>query len=691
MLSKIDLNGSEELQVTQSSIQSLIHNQKEDEVGEEKMKKEHAREEALNEWVAGYLGTAEIPLSESSVVRNYIRRLRSDKRRVHSSVRFIVYKDRIRLLHHRKGSLFAEFYFKDLSFASVSPDDTKIFALVITKPRTGASCHVFSLSSPSLPLVNLLQSLYSSSDDSFNTEQLEQLNTAQNLRQSVLKYLPYSHNGKKEEKPYNFLECCDTLDGLLPLAKQGLNSSKSLEELGQRFMDTEKESKSKMNSNILKPTDLYPMETNGLKTSSSQAILRSNGVVDLHAKKGREGIEMGRRLVENNHVKPTQSYTRIQNWAQDFEILLEDPLGFQLFSDFLKTEFSHENIAFWKECEQYRTTTELPNRKKMAESIVEHYLDPGAPDPVNVDSEAKSFTQKFLSQSSPDLFVQAQRQIFNLMKYDSFRRFVLSDVYKECLDAEANGKDLPEPKKDALNNSSILQECINQENKKSKNLNYARRKSLLPFSFKHSNSNTQSKMNSKEQSSESKKSSQEGSTNTKSSKTSKEETDGILVRLILPDKATTVVQVRTGESIRSMVARLLEKRGLYFTSFDAFITNSDKPLNLSTDSASIGTQEVRVEPRNLFRIELPSKKSIGVKAKPTKRIYEVLGPILLQYGWNLACVVVKLENHLTKLHSDIDLNDYVSSIDNTRLVISNRMDEISPKLLEELLIDKSNF
>ncbi|CAB4056383.1 RGS [Lepeophtheirus salmonis] len=638
MLSKIDLNGSEELQVTQSSIQSLIHNQKEDEVGEEKMKKEHAREEALNEWVAGYLGTAEIPLSESSVVRNYIRRLRSDKRRVHSSVRFIVYKDRIRLLHHRKGSLFAEFYFKDLSFASVSPDDTKIFALLIL--------------ALSLPLVNLLQSLYSSSDDSFNTEQLEQLNTAQNLRQSVLKYLPYSHNGKKEEKPYNFLECCDTLDGLLPLAKQGLNSSKSLDELGQRFMDTEKESKSKMNSNILKPTDLYPMETNGLKTSSSQAILRSNGVVDLHAKKGREGIEMGRRLVENNHVKPTQSYTRIQNWAQDFEILLEDPLGFQLFSDFLKTEFSHENIAFWKECEQYRTTTELPNRKKMAESIVEHYLDPGASDPVNVDSEAKSFTQKFLSQSSPDLFVQAQRQIFNLMKYDSFRRFVLSDVYKECLDAEANGKDLPEPKKDALNNSSILQENNPQNQKKS---------------------------------------SQEGSTNTKSSKTSKEETDGILVRLILPDKATTVVQVRTGESIRSMVARLLEKRGLYFTSFDAFITNSDKPLNLSTDSASIGTQEVRVEPRNLFRIELPSKKSIGVKAKPTKRIYEVLGPILLQYGWNLACVVVKLENHLTKLHSDIDLNDYVSSIDNTRLVISNRMDEISPKLLEELLIDKSNF
>ena len=35
-----------------------------------------------------------------------------------------------------------------------------------------------------------------------------------------------------------------------------------------------------------------------------------------------------------------------------------------------------------------------------------------------------------------------------------------------------------------------------------------------------------------------------------------------LARVILPDKATTVVQTRSGETIRAMVSRLLEKRGL---------------------------------------------------------------------------------------------------------------------------------
>ena len=43
-----------------------------------------------------------------------------------------------------------------------------------------------------------------------------------------------------------------------------------------------------------------------------------------------------------------------------------------------------------------------------------------------------------------------------------------------------------------------------------------------------------------------------------------------------------------------------------------------------------------------YRLELPSKKSIGVKAKQTKLVEEVLRPILLQYGWNLDQMVVQV-------------------------------------------------
>ena len=121
---------------------------------------------------------------------------------------------------------------------------------------------------------------------------------------------------------------------------------------------------------------------------------------------------------------------------------------------------------------------------------------------------------------------------------------------------------------------------------------------------------------------------------------------------------------------RSLVSRLLDKRGLKFTSFDAFITGNDKPLDLSEDCSTLGCSEVRVEPRVLFRLELPSKKSIGVKAKQTKLVEEVLGPILSQYGWNLSDMSVRLD----QVRAIVDLKASVTSIDNTRLVVTHKED-----------------
>ncbi|QQP41407.1 Regulator of Gprotein signaling locolike [Caligus rogercresseyi] len=668
MLSKIDLNGCEELQVSSSSIQSLIHSSSSDVVLSSDVNKKSktedilvSREEPLKEWLAGYLGTAEIPASESSAVRNYIRRLRSDKRRVHSSLRFLVYRERIRLLQHRRGSLFAEFSFQDLSFASYlrmtprsSPWSSPSLALAqppatysLWPPLPHSHSYTYSSHStpPLKPPLKMTPSTRSSWSSSNGTEPPTFRPQIPAVQAKAFLQLP-GMRGLRLGRP------ASTLQATLLKAN------------GRSWRDE-----------VPPPRTFWEWGPGGiLKSSNSHSILRSNGVVNLH------------EVQKVREAEDKKMPSRVDEWAQDFEALLEDTLGLELFSDFLKTEFSQENIAFWKDCETYRTTGDATERKELAQIILERYLATGAPDPVNVDSEAKSFTQKFLSQSSPDLFVQAQRQIFNLMKYDSFRRFAQSEVYKECQEAERTGKDLPQPRKSDKSAASFLsseQHPPPESSKsKSKSLNYARRKSLLPFSFKP----TQSKA---PKDPPQKKPSEEETPKVPP----KEEGDGVLVRLFLPDKATTVVAVRSGESIRSMVARLLEKRGLFYTSFDAFITNSDKPLNLSAESSSIASQEVRVEPRNLFRIELPSKKSIGVKAKPTKRIYEVLGPILLQYGWNLSSVLVKMENNSSssKLHSDIDLNDFVASIDNTRLVISNRLDEISPQLLEELLLDKSNY
>ena len=195
----------------------------------------------------------------------------------------------------------------------------------------------------------------------------------------------------------------------------------------------------------------------------------------------------------------------------------------------------------------------------------------------------------------------------------------------------------------------------------------------------------------------------------------KDEKDGCsLARVILPDKATTVVQTKAGETIRSLVARLLDKRGLRYTSFDVFPTAAtstpdnmtpERPLDLAEDSTILGCLEVRVEPRVLFRLELPSNKSIGVKAKPAKIVHDVLGPILAQYGWSLESMLVTKDDAsvsaTARQQIAVNMRATVASIDNCRLILQVKShssrggieeinQQINSKVLEELLRRKSN-
>ena len=114
--------------------------------------------------------------------------------------------------------------------------------------------------------------------------------------------------------------------------------------------------------------------------------------------------------------------------------------------EFLKKEFSHENIYFWTACERYRRIKgddedSVKVRMAAAEDIIRRHLSCGAPEPVNVDSHARQAAQE--GPPTSHLFATAQKQIYNLMKFDSFSRFLKSELYKESLVAEMSGKTLP--------------------------------------------------------------------------------------------------------------------------------------------------------------------------------------------------------------------------------------------------------
>lgn len=336
----------------------------------------------------------------------------------------------------------------------------------------------------------------------------------------------------------------------------------------------------------------------GIRTARSARHRPSSdeGIVSKH-----ECHEPGVELLQEDEPKRS-----VASWAASFEKLLEDPAGLHTFAEFLKKEFSHENIYFWVACEKYRSLSSPTERAASARDIFERHLCLGALEPVNVDSHARQATQDGLTDAASTLFLQAQKQIFNLMKFDSYPRFLKSDLYKECLVRELSGQELPFPGGEGLDTGLQLhgtgESHRNNKLKKSRSDAEDRhRKSLLPW---HRKNRSKSKDRgeseySKQRMLEQKRDTEDtvsvrsdvtssrsslaswdlalrGSFSRQSVTSGEGESSCTLCRVILPDGATTVVQTRSSESVRDLVLRLLDKRGLHYSAFEVFIGTNVK-------------------------------------------------------------------------------------------------------------------
>ncbi|KAK8748094.1 hypothetical protein OTU49_016311 [Cherax quadricarinatus] len=427
---------------------------------------------------------------------------------------------------------------------------------------------------------------------------------------------------------------------------------------------------------------------------------------------------------------------RVGAWATSFEKLLEDPAGLHTFAEFLKKEYSHENIYFWTACERYKRVSNPDELQAMAKEIFERHLYSGAPEPVNVDSQARQDAEEGLHSPNQFLFDQAQKQIFNLMKFDSYSRFLKSSLYQDCVSRDMRGQTLPYPGDDSLDpDLRIAQEDSHVKLKKSRSdAEERRRKSLLPWNRKD---RSKSKDRGEAEYRRRKKQNQRNTSDSSSirsdisgSRTSLNSSDlplgrralskesltsgelGSLsgsegysrCRVILPDLSNSVVAVRNDESIQALLTRLLDRRGLAYSTFDVYQHKTDKLLDKNEDSSVLGGMEVRLEQRIIFRLDLPNRKTVCVKAKPNKVTNDVLKPILLKYGYKLDLMFV----HKVGDEKGVNLKCHVNELDGDRLVVRTKeevkewgfepgrqkkrgstLDEITNRVFEDLLKGKS--
>ncbi|CAH1995643.1 unnamed protein product [Acanthoscelides obtectus] len=128
---------------------------------------------------------------------------------------------------------------------------------------------------------------------------------------------------------------------------------------------------------------------------------------------------------------PTEK--RVKRWALSMEELVSDPTGLQEFTNYLRKEYSHENIRFWMAVNDLRRSAQSQISWKV-QDIFEEFLAPGAPCEINIDGKTMERVHQEMKTPSRFTFDAAQEHVYTLLlKKDCYPRFIRSEYYKNLL------------------------------------------------------------------------------------------------------------------------------------------------------------------------------------------------------------------------------------------------------------------
>ncbi|TNN64793.1 Regulator of G-protein signaling 14 [Liparis tanakae] len=408
----------------------------------------------------------------------------------------------------------------------------------------------------------------------------------------------------------------------------------------------------------------------GIMDKKSQAV--SEGELNMSAR-GCGGSSCSLPGTPGGEGGPANS---VLSWAVSFERLLEDPFGVRQFTSFLMSEVSAENILFWQACEKFRKipTSSLDEMKAAALSIYNTYLSDSAPYSVNIDDTAKT-EEKDLEQPTLDMFNKAQAQIFKLMKMDSYRRFVRSPLYHSCTLGMVGGKLVPQLSTESGRGGSwedvaIRSPLSDKKNKKSDSNILPGEKTALEKQGQKRGSWGVSHQDFGVSVKSSGSSVGIGSLyrqieNGRSSLRSQEQgggggglmgMEGGYCCVYLPDGSASLAPTRHGQPIKDMLASLCEKRGFPLKDVIIYLQGNDKqPLSLDQDCSVLRDQQVSLELRVMFALEIASTgKTVGIMVKSSKTLHEALTAVLQKHHLKPQDAVV------TMVGSDEPLNTSVT-------------------------------
>jgi regulator of G-protein signaling len=134
------------------------------------------------------------------------------------------------------------------------------------------------------------------------------------------------------------------------------------------------------------------------------------------------------------HLRPTQD--DIYSWSESFEKLMQSQAGRYYFREFLRSEYSEENMLFWMACEELKSELSPEAIEEKARIVYEDYISILSPREVSLDSRVREVINRNMVDPSQHTFDEAQLQIYTLMHRDSYPRFLNSRLYKKLCSSE---------------------------------------------------------------------------------------------------------------------------------------------------------------------------------------------------------------------------------------------------------------
>ncbi|XP_050818366.1 regulator of G-protein signaling 14 isoform X4 [Gopherus flavomarginatus] len=346
----------------------------------------------------------------------------------------------------------------------------------------------------------------------------------------------------------------------------------------------------------------------------------------------------------------------VASWTESFETLLQDRVAVTYFTEFLKKEFSAENVYFWQACERFQ---QIPARNMQqlaqeARQIYDEFLSSHAVSPVNIDRQAW-IGEEMLATPTPDMFRVQQLQKAKLKLGKSLPLGV--EVAGSCAGKSPHRSlrrgEQREPSwtevEDGNGSLSLWHESQGSLNSSAS----------LDLGFLLSSCSSSSMASSSQ--AESHRKSLGGTEPDPQARPSK------YCCVYLPDGTASLASVRAGVSIRDMLAGLCEKRGFSLPDIKVYlIGNEQKALVLDQDSVVLMDQEVKLENRVSFELEIsPLSKTVRITAKSTKCLREALQPVLGKYGVDVEQAVLRRQGEPGAL----DLEKLVSTVAAQKLIL----------------------